>query len=108
MNGHEAGAGQSPSADGGGHTARGWIATVDIDEHAGQTCAKVSLRWRDQEAVGVGLSRLAPSDRFNAQIGDELAVAKAFSDLSRRMMAGVVQHIEAEEQRDSRRRLRTG
>jgi hypothetical protein len=103
MSGDEAGTGDSHGAE-----ARGWIATVEVEEHAGQTRAKVSLRWRDQEAVGVGLSRLAPSDRFNAQIGDELAVAKAFSDLSRRMMAGVVQHIEAEEQRDSRRRLRTG
>ena len=108
MSGHEAGTGQTPGAEGGGHTARGWNATVEIDEQAGQTRAKVTLRWRDQEAVGVGLSRLAPSDRFNAQIGDELAVAKAFSDLSRRMMSGVVQHIEAEEQRNSRRHLRTG
>lgn len=89
--------------DDGGHVSQGWIATITIDEHSGQTRAKARLRWRNQEAVGVGLSQFAPTDRFNSHIGDELAVARALSDLARRMMAGAVQHIEAEELSADRR-----
>ena len=59
------------------------------------TRAKARLRWRDQESVGVGLSRLDPADRDVAEIGDELAVARALSDLARRLMAVTAQDIEA-------------
>jgi uncharacterized protein DUF1876 len=71
-----------------------WTVSVSIDERDGQTRAKARLRWRDNEAVGVGLARLSPAERYVAGIGDELAVARALSDLARRMMAGTVQHIE--------------
>lgn len=76
-------------------TQKDWAMKISIEEHGGQTRAKARLRWRDQEAVGVGLARLARSERHSAQVGDELAVARALSDLARRMMAGTVQHIEA-------------
>lgn len=81
-----------------GHMLKDWTVTVSIDESGGHTRAKARLRWRDQEAVGVGLARLGPADRYYAQIGDELAVARALSDLARRMMAGTVQHIDALQQ----------
>lgn len=80
------------------HFLKDWTVTVSIDESGGQTRAKARLRWRDQEAVGVGLARLGPTDRYSAHIGDEVAVAKALADLSRRMMAGTVEHIEALQQ----------
>ncbi|MGZ6777658.1 MAG: dsRBD fold-containing protein [Mycobacterium sp.] len=85
-------------ADDSSHVCKGWVATISIDEHDGQTRAKARLRWRDQEAVGVGLARLAPTDRYHAHIGDELAVARALADLARRMMAGTVQHIDGLQQ----------
>ncbi|RDH78193.1 DUF1876 domain-containing protein [Mycolicibacterium moriokaense] len=75
-----------------------WNVAVSIDESGGQTRAKARLRWRDQEAVGVGLARLAPTDRCHTQIGDELAVARALADLARRMMAGTVARVESLEQ----------
>ena len=90
-------------ADDTGRRPRDRTVSISVDERGGRTQAMARLRWRDQEAVGVGLSRLAPHDRYNSQIGDELAVARALSDLSRRMMAGAVQHIEAEEQCANRR-----
>ena len=77
-----------------GGTEKGWTVTVSVDERDGQTRAKARLRWRDNEAVGVGLARLSPAERYVTGIGDELAVARALSDLARRMMAGTVQHIE--------------
>jgi hypothetical protein len=97
MSGYEPSTGRGLVDDDRDHVRSGWIATISIDEYDGRTRAKARLRWRDQEAIGVGLSRVAPTDRFNAQIGDELAVARALSDLARRMMAGAVQHIEAAE-----------
>jgi hypothetical protein len=71
-----------------------WTVSISIDEQDGATRAKARLRWRDNEAVGVGLTRLSPAERYVRGIGDELAVARALSDLSRRIMAGAVAHIE--------------
>jgi Domain of unknown function (DUF1876) len=45
--------------------------------------------------VGVALTRINPADRAVAAIGDELAVARALSDLSRRLMAVTARDIEA-------------
>jgi len=78
-----------------GHVLKDWAVDVSIDEHEGRTTARAQLRWRDQESVGVGISRLDPRDRNVAEIGDELAVARALSDLARRMMTVAAHDIEA-------------
>lgn len=83
------------SSDQQDHVPKDWTVAVDIDERDGQTRAKARLHWRDQAAVGVGVSRLNPLDRNIADIGDELAVARALSDLARRLMAATVRDIEA-------------
>jgi hypothetical protein len=72
-----------------------WTVSVSIDIHEGRTRAKARLRWRDQTAVGIGMARLNPDDRKVADIGDELAAARALSDLARRMMATTMHDIEA-------------
>lgn len=77
------------------HVSKHWTVDVSIDEHDGKTRATAQLRWRDQESVGVGLSRLDPTDRDVAEIGDELAVARALSDLARRLMAVTAKDIES-------------
>jgi hypothetical protein len=77
------------------HVSKHWTVDVSIDEHDGKTRATARLRWRDQESVGVGASRLNPADREVADIGDELAVARALSDLVRRLMAVTAHDIEA-------------
>ena len=78
-----------------GDVRKQWTVSVEIDEHGGHTRATARLCWRDQAAVGVGLARLNPLDRNVADIGDELAVARALSDLARRLMAATVRDIEA-------------
>jgi hypothetical protein len=83
------------SSDNSGHVGKDWTVKITIDEHEGHTRAKARLRWRDQESVGVGASRLNPADREVADIGDELAVARALSDLVRRLMAVTAHDIEA-------------
>jgi Domain of unknown function (DUF1876) len=77
-----------------GHVRDDWTVKVSLDVHEGQARATARLRGRDQESVGVGRSRLKTDDRFVASIGDELAVARALSDLARQMMAAAAQDIE--------------
>ena len=77
------------------HVRKDWAVDIAIDEHEGQTRATARLRWRDQESVGVGLARLNPADRNVDDIGDELAVARALTDLGRRLMTVTAHDIEA-------------
>ncbi len=63
------------------HVLQHWTVDISIDEHEGLTRAKARLRWREKELVGVGLARLNPADRNVPEIGDELSVARALSDL---------------------------
>jgi hypothetical protein len=72
-----------------------WTVAIEIDEHDGHTRANARLGWRDQTAVGVGIARLDPDDRNVADIGDELAAARAIADLARRMMTATIHDIEA-------------
>ncbi|CKO21856.1 Domain of uncharacterised function (DUF1876) [Mycobacterium tuberculosis] len=45
--------------------------------------------------MGVGLARLNPADRNVPEIGDELSVARALSDLGKRMLKVSTHDIEA-------------
>lgn len=83
------------SNDKSGHVRKDWAVEISIDEHEGHTRAKARLRWRDHESVGVGLAKLNPDDRDVADIGDELAVARALADLARRLMSVTAHDIEA-------------
>lgn len=71
-----------------------WTVTVSIYEHEGHPRAQARWRWRGREAVGVGVAKLNAADRNVAEIGDELAVARALSDLTRRLMAITTRDIE--------------
>ena len=82
------------SSDNSDHVLKNWTVEVSIDEHEGLTRAKARLRWREKEQVGVGMARLNPADRNVAEIGDELAVARALSDLGKRMQAEAADDIE--------------
>lgn len=44
--------------------------------------AKARLRWETRYLVGIGIARLDPADEPVRRIGDELAVARALSDLA--------------------------
>jgi hypothetical protein len=72
-----------------------WTVQVDIDEHEGSTRAVARLREGDTESLtGTGLARLNPSDRDVPEIGDELAVARALSELSHRLLDVAARAIE--------------
>jgi hypothetical protein len=72
-----------------------WTVQVDIDEHEDRTRAVARLRTGGaQSLTGTGLARLNPADRNVPQIGDELAVARALSELSHLLLDVAAGHIE--------------
>ena len=74
-----------------------WTVEIHIDEHEGRTRALARLHNRDGTGlVGLGLARLNPADRDVPEIGDELAVARALSDLGHQLLdaaAGDIEHM---------------
>jgi hypothetical protein len=72
-----------------------WDIAVDIDEHDGRTRAVARLRTDGaDQLVGVGTARLNPQDRDVPQIGDELAAARALSELSHHLLHAAAEQIE--------------
>jgi hypothetical protein len=72
-----------------------WTVRIEIDEHEGRTRAVARLGTGGTETlVGTGLARLNPADRDVPEIGDELATARALSDLSHRLLDVAAQEIE--------------
>jgi hypothetical protein len=67
--------------------ARRWYVDIFIDEHEGQTHAEARLRTGDDtHLIGTGQARLNPHDRDVPEIGDELAAARALSDLTHHLL----------------------
>jgi hypothetical protein len=76
--------------------AKRWTVVIDIDEHDGETRAVARLHTRDTDRlVGVGLARLNPADRDVPEIGDELAAARALSELGHHLLSAAADDIEA-------------
>ena len=76
-------------------TVKTWTVQVDIDEHEDRTRAVARLQTGgDQTLAGTGLARLNPADRGVPEIGDELAVARALSELSHQLLDIAARDIE--------------
>ena len=73
-----------------------WTVTVDIDEHDGRTRARARLHTRDTDRlVGVGIAHVDPHDEDVPEIGDEIAVARALSDLGARLLQTAAEDVTA-------------
>ena len=70
-----------------GSKAKAWTVEISIDEHRKRTRARARLHLRDKKLSGLGIARLNPTDRNVAEIGDELAVARALSNLADQLFA---------------------
>jgi Domain of unknown function (DUF1876) len=76
--------------------ARTWTIDIYLDEHERQTRAEARLHTRDRtNLVGVGLARCNPVDRSVPEIGDELATARALTDLASKLIDATVSDIES-------------
>ena len=72
-----------------------WSVRIDIGEHDGRTRAVAHLHTRDTDRMaGVGFARLNPADRDVPEIGDEIAVARALSDLAHRLLDAAAGDVE--------------
>lgn len=73
-----------------------WTVQVTLDEQGDDTRADATLSLENKmEVRGHGMSRRNPSDESEPKIGDELAAARALSDLAHQLLATAATDIEA-------------
>jgi len=76
-------------------TSKQWRVEIVIDEHDGKTRAEARLHNPDGTALaGTGQARCNPRDQDVPKIGDELAVARALSDLAHLLLDATAADIE--------------
>lgn len=83
-------------------TTKTWYVRVFLDENEHRTHARARLETRQATAAtieGVGLARRHPQDRDIAEIGDELAAARALEDLAHHLLASAGSDLQDAEQR---------
>jgi hypothetical protein len=84
------------------------VLTVEIEvvEHPDHTEAKARLALSDEEIRdGWGRARRNPADPDRPRLGDELATARALSDLAHHLLDEVATQIEAAEGQPAHLRL---
>ena len=76
-------------------TTKRWSVEIFIDELDATTRAEARLETADKtHLVGVGTARLNPHDVNVPEIGDELAAARALSELGHRLLESAADDIE--------------
>lgn len=69
------------------NTAEDWSVMLSVSERDGETRAEARLaRSGDGYTSGHGTARCNPVDQNVTKIGEEIAVARALSDLAHRLM----------------------
>ncbi|WP_020524810.1 DUF1876 domain-containing protein [Catelliglobosispora koreensis] len=75
--------------------AKRWNVEIFIGEQDGRTYAEARLRTElGDRLVGIGRAKVNPHDYDVPEIGDELAVARALSDLGHRLSVAAVGDIQ--------------
>ncbi len=81
--------------DGTGGRSRDWSVGISVDEHDDRTRATAWLVGDVRNLTGVGVAVRNPRDHDVPEIGDELAVARALSDLAAQLLKVTAGDIEA-------------
>jgi hypothetical protein len=77
-------------------TTKTWTVQVTLDEQGNDTLADATLSVENKlEIRGRGMSRRNPRDESEPKIGDELATARALSDLAHQLLAAAASDIES-------------
>ena len=77
-------------------TTKTWTVQLTLDEEGDDTRADATLNLDDALQVrGHGVSRRNPRDESEPKIGDELATARALSDLAHQLLAAAATDIES-------------
>lgn len=78
------------------NTVGNWSVTLSVSERDGGTEAEARLHMgQDAKLTGHGSARRNPADRNITKIGEELAVARALSDLAHRLLHMATADVEA-------------
>lgn len=76
-------------------TTKTWTIQITLDEEGDDTHADAALGFEKMELHGRGMSRRNPRDESEPRIGDELATARALSDLAHQLLAAAASDIES-------------
>jgi hypothetical protein len=68
---------------------------ITVDKRDGHTRANAHLRWRHVDLVGVGDADIDLDDQYPKRVGEELAVARALSHLTRQLFVTTAGDIES-------------
>ena len=66
-----------------------------VDEHDGETHAEADLIMEGYHLAARGTARCNPADQNVTKIGEEIAVARALSDLAQQLLHAAATDIEA-------------
>jgi hypothetical protein len=75
-------------------TIDSWPVEVSLREQDGKTLAQAQLIRGGVGIIGHGLARRNPGDREVTQIGEEIAAARALSDLAHQLVSDAAEQIE--------------
>jgi hypothetical protein len=76
-------------------TANTWPVEISVHEEDGKTRAEARLIKEDLDMIGHGLARRNPHDQEVTQIGEEIAAARALSDLAHQLLDQAAWQIES-------------
>jgi Domain of unknown function (DUF1876) len=71
-----------------------WPVEISLREDEVKTLAEAQLTGGSAGLIGHGLARRNPDDREVAQIGEEIAAARALSDLAHLLLSDAAEKIE--------------
>jgi hypothetical protein len=75
-------------------TVDSWQVEISIHEEDGRTRAEARLTKDGVGLIGHGLARRNPDDQEVTQIGEEIAAARALSDLAHQLLSDAAGQIE--------------
>ena len=75
-------------------TPDSWPVEISLREEDGKTQAEARLTREGGGAIGHGVARRNPDDREVTQIGEEIAAARALSDLAHQLLSDAAGQIE--------------
>jgi hypothetical protein len=69
---------------------------IAVDEHADRARATAHFSWRSTTLVGMGTARMDAGDAHAVELRDEVAVARALSNLANQLFATSMSEIDAD------------
>ncbi|MGY4711694.1 dsRBD fold-containing protein [Mycolicibacterium sp. CBM1] len=83
------------------HETKHTAVLIAVDEDADRTRATARLSWRDTTLMGLGTARMDTGDAHALELRDEMAVARALSNLANQLFATSISELETAAPRGS-------